>query len=281
MKADIDFAIEHSDSFETFAEKIKEMGYRFGRQGYSKNKKEPYITYLFDKPDGKAVRMRSSSLGKGYTLPDVIERIKFKEGGHSYEYVMENLSERTQEYLKSAMLKSTTTYKRMYQAVNYYRLPNPFAVPAYRVRSDMLKIDKLIEECNYIKKYNLTEYNRLKQRRDKIAHRIDEIKAYRKTQYKILETTVMPQEELMQKYTELERQLLTAEKENSDRFENIQDSMERLEKEFPEQFLQAKKKIAYYNLELKKLGRELRVLDRIMKTETGATEPQLLVAPKR
>lgn len=281
MKADIDFAIEHSDSFDTFAEKIKEMGYRFGRQGYSKNKKEPYITYLFDKPDGKAVRMRSSSLGKGYTLPDVIERIKFKEGGHSYEYVMENLSERTQEYLKSAMLKSTTTYKRMYQAVNYYRLPNPFAVPAYRVRSDMLKIDKLIEECNYIKKYNLTEYNRLKQRRDKIAHRIDEIKAYRKTQYKILETTVMPQEELMQKYTELERQLLTAEKENSDRFENIQDSMERLEKEFPEQFLQAKKKIAYYNLELKKLGRELRVLDRIMKTETGATEPQLLVAPKR
>lgn len=85
----------------------------------------------------------------------------------------------------------------------------------------------------------------------------------------------------MQAYTELERQLLAAEKENSDRFESIQDSMERIEKEFPEQFLQAKKQIAYYNLELKKLGRELRVLDRIMKTETGAMEPQFLVAPKR
>lgn len=281
MKADIDFAIEHSDSFEMFAGKMKEMGYRFGRNGYSKEKREPYMTFVFDKPNGKAVRLRSSSLGKGYTLPDVMERIQTKGGGYSYENVMENLWGRTQGYLKSAMLKSTTTYKRMYQAVNYYRLPNPFAVPAYRVRSDMLKIDKLIEDCSYLRKHNLTEYNRLKGRKDEITHRMDEIKVYRKTQYKLLETTEQPEEELIQEYTELERQLLIAEKEKSDCFENIQDKMEELEKKLPEQFLQAKKRIDHYNQELKKMSRELRVLNRIMKTESETMEPQLLVAPKR
>ena len=281
MRADIDYAIEHSDSFESFTEKIKEMGYSFGRHGYAKNKNEPYITYVFNKPDGKAIHMRSSSLGNGYTLPDVIERIQTRRGGYGYEYVMENLSGKAQGYLKSAMLKSTTTYKRMYQAVNYYKLPNPFAVPAYRVRSDMLKIDKLIEDCSYIKKHNLTEYNKLKERKDKIIHRIDEVKAYRKTQYKILEETELPQKELIQEYTRLERQLIIADAEKSDSFEDIQDRFERLEKEFPEQSLQVKKQIDNYNKELKMLNRELKVLDRIMKTETESMEPQLLVAPKR
>lgn len=281
MRADIDYAIEYSDSFESFTEKIKEMGYSFGRHGYAKNKNEPYITYVFNKPDGKAVRMRSSSLGNGYTLPDVIERIQTRRGGYGYEYVMGNLSGKAQGYLKSAMLKSTTTYKRMYQAVNYYKLPNPFAVPAYRVRSDMLKIDKLIEDCSYIKKHNLTEYNKLKERKDKIIHRIDEVKAYRKTQYKILEETELPQKEVIQEYTRLERQLIIADAEKSDSFEDIQDRIERLEKEFPEQSLQVKKQIDNYNQELKMLNRELKVLDRIMKTETESMEPQLLVAPKR
>lgn len=247
-KADIDFAIENSDSYEMFTEKMKEMGYRFGRNGYSRGKKEQYITFVFDKPDGKAVRLRSSSLGKGYTLPDIIERIQSKGGGHSYENVMENLSQRSQGYLKSAMLKSTSTYKRMYQAVNYYKLPNPYAIPAYRVRCDMLKIDKLIEDCSYLKKHNLTEYNRLKGRKDEITHRMNEIKAYRKTQYKVFETIEQPEE---------------------------------LEKEFPEQFLQVKKRIDNYNQELKKLSKELRILNRIIKTESEAVEPQLFVTLKR
>ena len=86
---------------------------------------------------------------------------------------------------------------------------------------------------------------------------------------------------MIQEYTRLERQLIIADAEKSDSFEDIQDRIERLEKEFPEQSLQVKKQVDNYNQELKMLNRELKVLDRIMKTETESMEPQLLVAPKR
>lgn len=281
MRADIDYAIENSDSFEMFVEQMKEMGYRFGRNGYLQKEKEHYITFVFDKPDGDAVKIRSSSLGKGYRLPDVIERIQTKEGEYSYENVMDNLSGRTQGYLKSAMLKSTSTYKRMYQAVNYYKLPNPYAVPAYRVRCDMLKIDKLIEDCSYLKEHNLTDNSKLRNRRDDIVRRMDEIKTYRKTQYKVLEMAEQPEEELMEAYQKLEKQLLIAEQEKSDRFDSIADKMEKLEEKLPEQFLTARRRIENYNRELKDLNRELKILNRIIKTESETVEPQLLVTPKR
>lgn len=281
VKADIDFAIENSDSFEMFTDKMKEMGYRFGRNGYSQEKREHYITFVLDKPDGKAVRLRSGKLGKGYTLPDIIERIQTKEGIFSYEDVMDNLSGRTQGYLKSAMLKSTSTYRRMYQAVNYYRLPNPYAVPAYRVRCDMLKIDKLIEDCSYLKEHNLTDGIKLRKRRDDIASRMEKMKTYRKVQYKVLEGVGQPEEELMKEYQELEKQLLIAEKGKSDQFEILEDRMRELEEKLPEQFLMARKRIKNYNQELKMLSQEIRILNRIIKTESEAVEPQILVAPKR
>ncbi len=39
---------------------------------------------------------------------------------------------------------------RLFQTVSYYRLPNPYALPAYKVRRDMLRLGRLVEECTYL-----------------------------------------------------------------------------------------------------------------------------------
>ena len=46
--------------------------------------------------------------------------------------------------------KNTGTYRRLYQAVSFYRLPNPYGGKK-GVRRDMMAIDRLIDECADIK----------------------------------------------------------------------------------------------------------------------------------
>lgn len=60
----------------------------------------------------------------------------------------------------------------MYQAVSYYRLPNPYAVRS-GVRKDILNIDRLIDEVKYIRDNALTSKNAIEEREARLESQIE------------------------------------------------------------------------------------------------------------
>ena len=92
---------------------------------------------------------------QGYSPEDIAKRIKQKSGSRMYEEIAD-LLEKKHTSIPVEIVKNTGTYRRMYQAVSYYRLPNPYAVRS-GVRKDILNIDRLIDEVKYIRDNELEE----------------------------------------------------------------------------------------------------------------------------
>lgn len=269
IRADVDFAIQQAKSFEEFQEIMGRMDYQM-RFGYSKKHGSSYITFSFTDPDGKVHRRRSYKLAKtGYSPKEIAGRIRSKEGSRLYEDIMMRNEKRAAVYLKSAVLKSTRTYFRLYQAVNYYRLPNPYAVPAGRVRRDILRLDLLLEECRYLKAAKSAGRDVLERRAQNMEQRIAYIKAERTTSYRILSDIGKDKQMLMERYGALQREMIRAEQMGSDRFEEIEDEMAAMEAELPRGILEVKDRVQDYNKELSALQKELRILKRILETEQG------------
>ena len=101
---------------------MQEMNYKL-RFGHSK-KHGDYVTFRFISEDGKEHKRRSYSLPAGYSKEEILQRIKTKEGSRSYEEIMQRMEGKAAGYLKPSISKSMRTYKRLYQAASYYKLPN-------------------------------------------------------------------------------------------------------------------------------------------------------------
>ena len=272
IQADVDYAIQQAVTFDEFRNMLQKMDYQM-RIGYSKKQKTSYITFCFVSPDGKEHKRRSYNLPPGYSPKEIMERIRTKTGSRVYEQVVRDLSKRAADYLKPAVLKSTPTYRRLYQAVNYYKLPNPYAVPAYRVRKDMLRLEQLLEDCRYLKDNRITEQARLKERAVWVEENIRKIAMERKTLYGILDVAGEDEAARMERYHRLQEALIQAGQDGSGRFEEIEDEMENLQAALPRGLLEARDRIADYNRELKELRREKRILDRILKAEQEERGP--------
>lgn len=279
VRADVDYAIQNSSTIEEFYENMQKMNYQI-RKGYSK-KNGRYVTFIFQFPDGE-YRRRSYTLSqsKGYSIEDIEERIRSKEGSRSYEKIVETLSSKTLAYLKPAVLKGTRTYTRLYQAVSYYKLPNPFAVPAYRVRSDMIHIDRLIEECRYLKEHPVREEHGLEQRAALIQRKLESLLEQRRQLYGIKNGVSQEELAMMEQYEELERQMILSEERGDDRFEEIEDEMKELEKNFPPEMLEVMSRIRKLSSDIAALRKEKRILERIIKTE-AELEPKVQEQPLR
>lgn len=185
MRADVDYAIQQAGSFEEFQNIMQKMNYQL-RSGYSKKYNSQYIAFTFFEADGKKHSWRSYKMPAGYSPEEIMQRIQSKEGSRYFEKIEEKLSGKANEYLKVTVLKATRTYKRLYQAVNYYKLPNPFAVPAYQVRKDIIQIDRLIEECQYIKENNVRGKSELEKREKVLDEKLRNLQIEQKTLYGML-----------------------------------------------------------------------------------------------
>lgn len=273
--ADVDYAIQKASTIEEFYEIMKKMNYQI-RKGYSKAQQKSTFTFIFKKPDGGEFRRKSNGryTPPGYSPEEIAERIRTKEGSKSYEEIVENLSGKAAVYLKPAVLKGTRTYTRLYQAVSYYKLPNPFAIPAYRVRSDMIHIDKLIEECRYLKENPVREEHGLEQRAALMQRKLESLLEQRRQLYGIKNGVSQEELAMMEQYEELERQMILSEERGDDRFEEIEDEMEELEKNFPPEMLEVMSRIRKLSSDIAALRKEKRILERIIKTEADL-EPKV------
>ncbi len=280
IRADADYAIQKADSFEDFQELMQRMGYQL-RIGYSKKQKTSYIAFQFVSVDGKTHKRRSYNLPPGYSPKEILERIQTKEGSRSYEEIVRTLGVRAKEHLQYAALRSTQTYQRLYQAVNYYQLPNPYAIPAGRVRKDMLRLERLLDDCRYLKTHHITEERVLKERAAVVSEQIRQITDERKLLYALLDMAGQEETEQMGQYRTLQEALQKSREDGDYRWETLEDEMAALRAGLPDELLEAKDRIEAHSRELKALRKEKRILDRIIQTEQEHRPGQAQRAPEQ
>lgn len=170
IQADVDWAVNHSDTLPEFIDQMHRFGYQV-KAGKSKKKNITYLTYIYTDDDGRQHRRRSYNMPQGYSPEDIAKRIKQKSGSRMYEEIAD-LLEKKHTSIPVEIVKNTGTYRRMYQAVSYYRLPNPYAVRS-GVRKDILNIDRLIDEVKYIRDNALTSKNAIEEREARLESQIE------------------------------------------------------------------------------------------------------------
>lgn len=145
IKADIDFMIASSESWDDFIKQMEALGYKI-RQG-------KYVTYI---PPGFERGRRDSRLGTGHRKEEIQERIKNKGQEKGTEKILS--PELSKEY-ERAIFRYTKTnltvfqikkIKIFYQAGHYLEEKNPYAVNQKVVRKNAIRINELYEECKYI-----------------------------------------------------------------------------------------------------------------------------------
>lgn len=293
MRADIDWAIEQATDIEEFFSIMKEMNYVLEMDGISDARHSEYITYIYTDDKGKEHKRRSHHMiwGRPKDAPDeycysAIAK-KIKDKSLCSEPYYEELSGILQQHVNvrlgatAAVLHGTKTYRRMYQAVSYYKLPNPFAVPQQQVRRDMLRIEKLIEECAYLKTRPSVTVQSLNNRAMNLDALLKELYIERKTLHKIEEDMrITVETDVLYRY----RQLLQMISEAGERGvpAEVEDELEDIEETLPHAFVTNEKKLHRCERNIKLLEKEKRVLCRVIQTEGGETKAlkkELHIAP--
>lgn len=270
LRADIDYAIENASNMTEFYKIMAKLNYHL-RHGISK-KHGSYIAYKFIQEDGKEFKRRSyhKDLGSRYSAEGIAKRIfqKDKEESYYHRELSEKLADKVKTRLgQSAVINRTNSYKRLYQAVSYYKLPNPFAIPASQVRQDMLRIDKLIEECAYLKKNPKMTQTQLDMRLTNINEQLHELYVQRKVGRELESTLrLMLSKEDMERYRQLKIQLENISDWNES-CEQAQDELRELEERLPISFIKNVENLKKYESSIEVLKKEKKILERIIETE--------------
>ena len=279
IRADLDYAVSKSATMDDFYSILRQMNYKisYNPSSYSKRTQKNYVTYIYTDEKGVEHKHRSMSLAGGkeedfYNLEAIEEKISNKN--HEIPYC-DILSEKLEQKMNvrlgqmSTMLRGTRTYKRMYQAVSYYKLPNPFAVPQQAVRRDMIRIEKLIEECAYLKNQPYVSLSNMLQRKQEVEKTL---KIYH-TEKKALEraadevkVNVLPAD--VARYRLLQKRLSEI-RDFDDEWEQLSDELEELEKILPAVFIDSEKRLTQYRRNIVLLNKEKKILERVIKTEGG------------
>lgn len=257
---------------------MKEIGYTI-RSGITKNgkdqKEETYLTFYFTDADGKVHRRRNYNLLPGteeYSIQNIKAKIEDKSRMKEphYETVASILERKAGLYLRNkAYMKGSRTFNRLYQAVGYYRLPNPFSVPPYQVRKDIMRLDKLIEECAYIKRNPSNGIRELESRAEKVDGNLKSLYIRRKALKKMEEDfrMVVPEEDAY-KYMHLKKQLLNT-GDADDKWEILEDEIEKMEEHLPAAYIYNAEELLDCEVKIEAAKNEKRILGRVIKMEGG------------
>lgn len=276
-KADIDFAIEKASDMDSFFAELRKLGYEITRHGSTRKEGREAKGYFSMKlpvdrredAKGEGTRaVRNTRLGEDYSMDAIRERIESRAYRRSYEESMEKMQGIAGEYLKPLASFRSKSQARLFTAASYYRLPNPYAVPAWRVREDMKRVDVLAAQCRYLKQNGITSMGKLEERKaflEKQAHYLCE---ERKTLYRI-EAFKDKDGKTKEKCRRLE--FLQGQMQRRDitdeLWERFADEAELLEAELPERAASAGRGIQAKTAALKNLRKELKLVNEILETE--------------
>ena len=275
IRADVDYAIENSSNMNDFFAIMKKMHYNLDVGGNSKRYEGNYVTFIFTDDEGKEHRRRSFNLIKNkkgedrYSLQAIEEKIKNKSlSSKFYKTLSDAFADKVANRFGKAsiVVKGTKTYQRMYQAVSYYKLPNPFAVPAGEVRKDMLRIEQLIEECAYLKRNPSMTFSDMERKFISVDTRLQELYIIRKALKRMDEDVRTAISEAdVNRYRQLHK--LLNESEYGDAWETLEEALNELEKTLPLPFIVNDKRLRECETNIEALKAEKRILQRVLESE--------------
>ena len=143
LRMDIDTAIQQAESYEEFLQNLREMGYKL-ESGYSEKRKSDYLALTMP---GADYARRDYHLGDGYSLAEMKRRIMTKRKEKD-ALLLPPLQLPTVPVEKLSRFQ-VRLLSRVKQAYRYQDYALPAAAQA-RVRKDLLKIEKLQEDCQYL-----------------------------------------------------------------------------------------------------------------------------------
>ena len=136
-----------------------------------------------------------------------------------------------------------------------------------QVRKDLLEIDKLRDECNYILDNNITDPDMARQRMNDVKHEIRRVKAV--SEDASICDCIYNEDEIRvrNEYFELYNKLMSAESDMSDEeYERISDKLEVYEEKYSEILTASQyREASQYEDKLNALYEEKRILARIIK----------------
>ena len=278
IQSDIDFMISCSESWQDFISQMKQIGYTFPRSGVRKDIGE-YITFCA--PGGH--RRRSDSLGAGYSISDIKQRLDGKmsvqkiaskytwsESPRIRRYGMSNFKKQT-NYLSVYQGRSL---KRYLEPKTYYSRKNPFAVNQQKVRRNLLQINRLGEDCRYLLRHDIRS-------REELAEREEMLKQDEKFLRSQKEKDVVQKEDQRyQNYLDLVAKLSSIQDPEDDSFEEIQDRLEQLEKELPGDVQDRVKNVQVIQQRLENIRKEKRIIRHIKKMDLGEKCMKQTALPK-
>lgn len=269
IHADIDYAVGQTENEGQFLGLMKSMGYKI-RKGESR-KHGTYFTFL---APGQTRGWRSYNLGQGYTYEDIQPRIRKEQYTSVYprspkikRCVVGRMSVKNYipEFQKKRIRKIYfITYRR-------WNADNPYAVDQRALRKSLLHIDRLYEDINYLIQSGIQSYDALLQREQEVLY------AEKSLNNQKYSTEFLQEDDKYQEYLRLKAELKKM-PEWDDRFEEILDRMEELEKSLPDAVYKESEKTTEVSDALQKVRAEKRIIRHIKKEEQ---EDQLMMTSWR
>ena len=141
-----------------------------------------------------------------------------------------------------------------------------------RVRQDLIGIDKLLEECNYILDNDIKDVNQAKEKLDAVKQEIKAVKELKSDKAYSDEDINVDDLGVKKEYEDIYRKLINARAEMTDEeYESLSDRLEEIETEHPELVRGGFTAASEYDKKLEMLYAEKRILSRIVK-EADITE---------
>lgn len=278
IRADIDRTIQDSNTLIEFYQHMNQLGYKI-RNGYSKKRKTPYLTYIYTDEKGKQHRRRSYNMPEGYSPEQIAVRLKTKKGPRMQDEISELLEQKAALVPAIAIIRNSRTWGRLYQVVSFYKMPNPYAADSRRVRKDILAIDHLLEECFYIKDHNLKSVSDMKKYEAMLSGQISDYQERKKLLSGLLKDIPEDKLQLLHKLQDAKRKL-KADVSDAD-FEEYSDLLDEHEGEFPKELLDAPVELETLKKIISKKKKDLKTVRGILANEEREDVPVLAASQQK
>lgn len=226
IRADIDYAISKSETYEEFLEQMGSMHYQI-REGTSREEGE--ILSLKLPGQKKYCRTKKKTLGEAYTVASIRERIGKEWKRYPYpkppkikvcrSHERWNRTYRIGKYQASHI-------RDIYEIQNRYAKGNPYAANTGAMRKHLSEIRKLREDCRYLVRMDIRSRAALEQREQEVLQEEKRLKEQRSLEWELQNHGIY------QKYQDLESELAQI-PVWEDRFEQVLDELERLQAQLP------------------------------------------------
>lgn len=286
LKVDIDQSIALAKTYEDF---LKTMRTKYQiREGKSRNR-ESYITVQWGNERGERKRIyekydgKKNPLGIGYSLSEIKQRIENREIKKIETVLPFQPPPRVKNM--SCMIRLTVhrTYYSRYQKAYVTRLwrvqniRSPYEVSDWAVRKDIMRIDQLLGDIQFLIGNNIRSEEELKNYHFRLKYSINEMQ---REKYKGLDKFTAQERRVIEKYKKLVGQM-DLEQPGSEEYENCEDELEDLEMVFPAETLvkeydTIQKQAKILEKQIRILRKENRQVERLLESN-----PQQVILRKR